>query len=317
MTDSLLSIGSFARAAGLSPSALRYYDEIGLLPAAHVDPSSGYRYYDAAQQEVAGLLAELRRWDTPVATMRAVLAADGTERARLLDDVAESGIEAADRRASRLRALAEAARRAPGPGEPVVDVDPWRLADALRRAVAIAGEPPFDAVLLVVTAGRLGCWATDRYRAAGLDVEAVVSPAVATRVLLDGADVPAALDRLAAATAPTVRLGLGAGALVFDGEPLPARAATAFPDLPILVSGFAARPGTRLLRRRSELAGDDAVVLTTVGHTVRLAADLLGGAVATLAGDDVALHVPDEPHSPVLLWSPALPAHRVALMPRR
>jgi len=33
----------------LSVKALRLYDENGLLPPAHVDPSSGYRYYDFGQ----------------------------------------------------------------------------------------------------------------------------------------------------------------------------------------------------------------------------------------------------------------------------
>jgi protein phosphatase len=34
-----LTIGSFARAARLSPKALRRYDELGLLRPAHVDPA--------------------------------------------------------------------------------------------------------------------------------------------------------------------------------------------------------------------------------------------------------------------------------------
>lgn len=35
----LLTIGAFARAARLTPKALRLYDEVGLLPPAAVDPS--------------------------------------------------------------------------------------------------------------------------------------------------------------------------------------------------------------------------------------------------------------------------------------
>ena len=45
----LLTIGAFARAAGLTPKALRLYDELGVLPPAAVDPESGYRLYDPAQ----------------------------------------------------------------------------------------------------------------------------------------------------------------------------------------------------------------------------------------------------------------------------
>ncbi len=40
-----MSIGEFARRSRLSANALRLYDELGLLPPARVDASSGYRYY--------------------------------------------------------------------------------------------------------------------------------------------------------------------------------------------------------------------------------------------------------------------------------
>ena len=45
MEQPLLTIGAFARAVGLAPSALRYYDECGLLRPADVDEATGYRYY--------------------------------------------------------------------------------------------------------------------------------------------------------------------------------------------------------------------------------------------------------------------------------
>ncbi|MEU4893246.1 MerR family transcriptional regulator [Streptomyces sp. NPDC044780] len=68
----LLTIGAFARASRLSPKALRLYDELGLLPPAHVDPHSGYRRYDPAQLERARLVAWLRRLGMPLADIRAV-----------------------------------------------------------------------------------------------------------------------------------------------------------------------------------------------------------------------------------------------------
>ncbi|WJJ11434.1 MerR family DNA-binding transcriptional regulator [Prescottella equi] len=45
--DDLVTIGVFARACGLTPSALRFYDDSGLLSPAHIDPVTGYRYYSA------------------------------------------------------------------------------------------------------------------------------------------------------------------------------------------------------------------------------------------------------------------------------
>ena len=68
----LLTIGAFARAAGLTPKALRLYDELGLLPPAAVDPESGYRLYDPAQLERAQLIARLRRIGMPLADVRVV-----------------------------------------------------------------------------------------------------------------------------------------------------------------------------------------------------------------------------------------------------
>ncbi|WP_405839092.1 MerR family transcriptional regulator [Streptomyces platensis] len=68
----LLTIGAFARASRLSPKALRLYDELGLLPPAHVDPHSGYRHYAPAQLERARLVAWLRRIGMPLARIREV-----------------------------------------------------------------------------------------------------------------------------------------------------------------------------------------------------------------------------------------------------
>lgn len=69
----LLTIGEFARAARLSPKALRLYDELGLLRPHAVDSWSGYRYYAPEQLEKARLIAWLRRLGMPLARIRAVL----------------------------------------------------------------------------------------------------------------------------------------------------------------------------------------------------------------------------------------------------
>ena len=61
----LMSIGEFAGRSRLSPKALRLYDELGLLPPARVDESSGYRFYSADQLEQARLIAALRELQMP------------------------------------------------------------------------------------------------------------------------------------------------------------------------------------------------------------------------------------------------------------
>lgn len=45
----MLSIGDFAKHAGLSVRMLRHYDQLGLLPPHAVDPVTGYRSYSATQ----------------------------------------------------------------------------------------------------------------------------------------------------------------------------------------------------------------------------------------------------------------------------
>jgi serine/threonine protein phosphatase PrpC len=70
----LLTIGAFARAARLSPKALRLYDELGLLRPAEVDPVSGYRYYSPDQLDRARLVAWLRRLGMPLARIGQVVA---------------------------------------------------------------------------------------------------------------------------------------------------------------------------------------------------------------------------------------------------
>ena len=43
------SIGEFSKLTGLPIRTLRYYDEIGLLPAIYKDPETGFRYYNDVQ----------------------------------------------------------------------------------------------------------------------------------------------------------------------------------------------------------------------------------------------------------------------------
>ncbi|NMO91829.1 MerR family transcriptional regulator [Actinomycetospora sp. TBRC 11914] len=62
-----MAIGEFAVASGLTPKALRLYDDLGLLPPAGVDPATGYRTYAASQLERARLVAALRRVGVPLA----------------------------------------------------------------------------------------------------------------------------------------------------------------------------------------------------------------------------------------------------------
>src|SRR5580700_3036269 len=82
----VVTIGEFARLTRLSPKALRLYDELGLLPPARVDPSTGYRFYTHDQLGPAGRLASLRQIGVPLALAKEILAADGPSGLRLVSE---------------------------------------------------------------------------------------------------------------------------------------------------------------------------------------------------------------------------------------
>ncbi|MFC7482853.1 VOC family protein [Luedemannella flava] len=72
--EPLLNIGGFALLTGLTVTALRHYDEVGVLRPASVDPVTGYRRYRPGQVDQGRLIAALRRVDLPVEAMREALA---------------------------------------------------------------------------------------------------------------------------------------------------------------------------------------------------------------------------------------------------
>lgn len=81
-----ISIGEFARLSHLSIKQLRHYHDQGVLLAARVDPSSGYRYYDPDQVTDAQLVRRLRDLDMGLPTIREMLRAGAERRLELLRD---------------------------------------------------------------------------------------------------------------------------------------------------------------------------------------------------------------------------------------
>ncbi|NGM80847.1 MerR family transcriptional regulator [Paenibacillus sp. 7124] len=80
----MLKIGDFSRLTRVSIRMLRYYDEIGLLPPAAIDQSSGYRYYSAGQIETVHLIKSLREMGFGFPEIAEWLKESGNTR-RLLD----------------------------------------------------------------------------------------------------------------------------------------------------------------------------------------------------------------------------------------
>jgi DNA-binding transcriptional MerR regulator len=87
-------IGEFARRARLPVSTLRYYDRLGVLRPAAVDPVSGYRRYDAEQLALADRIARLRGLGLTPTDIAAALAGGpaaaavlGRQRRRVVDRI--------------------------------------------------------------------------------------------------------------------------------------------------------------------------------------------------------------------------------------
>lgn len=68
------SIGEFSRITALSIKSLRLYHEKGLLVPAEVDTSSGYRFYDEKNYEVAKSIKILKEYEFSLAEIKEILA---------------------------------------------------------------------------------------------------------------------------------------------------------------------------------------------------------------------------------------------------
>ncbi|SDS76419.1 DNA-binding transcriptional regulator, MerR family [Microlunatus soli] len=178
--SSRLTISAFARTVGLTPSALRFYDDAGLLAPAAVDERNGYRYYDDDQRRRAVLVRQMRELDVPLTTMRAVLDGSPADAERLLTEHVDLLTGRADRARVELADLLRALRGTDDGlspsmiGPTTFAIGGPELAGAIRQVAPFAAAPPttgepgagdrLDCLLLDVTAGELTVVGTDRYR---------------------------------------------------------------------------------------------------------------------------------------------------------
>ncbi|MGW7686559.1 DNA polymerase III subunit beta family protein [Kribbella sp. NPDC054772] len=165
-----LTISEFARLVGLAPSALRFYDDCGLLPPAEVDATNGYRYYDKSQQPRARLLRDLREIDLPLPDVRLALDADPADVAELVRAhlcTLEAKSTATRAAATRLLTQLVAHRTTTVLGGP-------EFASAIRQVAPAASSASTEdelqvvlgCVLLEVAPEEITFVATDRYRLA-------------------------------------------------------------------------------------------------------------------------------------------------------
>lgn len=77
MKRKLLSIGEVSRLAGVHIKSLRYYDRIGVLKPAYVDPDTGYRYYTYKQLGILDAIVTCIELDLPLKEFGRFLTEDG------------------------------------------------------------------------------------------------------------------------------------------------------------------------------------------------------------------------------------------------
>jgi len=315
MSESLVSIGAFAAAVGVPASALRYYDEVGVLPPAHVDPVTGYRFYDAVQVRRARLVGALRGLGLPVGEMRSLLEAEDSvvaERLRLL--AAQRTADA--RRGAELLGLLAAGLEAEGSIASVL-VDAAYLRTVLGRVARLAGEAPLDALQLVVRDDGLVVLSSDRYRLARWSLRTAGSTTGEAAGLVPVADLEALTRWLDGQVVVTCRILNTVVSWSGSGTDYVCRAHPVdFPDLATIYAARAPAGRHRRMVAPADLVGvGEAMVLNVDEYQVQLSWSLVEGTVASLVGDEVLLLV-DDPEAAVLFRFPGQPDHEVLVMPR-
>jgi DNA polymerase-3 subunit beta len=140
VVDDLVSISAFARRVGLTPSALRFYDDCGVLRPAVVDEGNGYRYYAPDQEPRARLLRDLREIDLPLPEVRRVL--DGDPRAAAA--VVEAHLRTVEQKAVSTRQAAHrilAGLTSTTNQPPTVTLGGPEFASAIRQVTPSAATP--------------------------------------------------------------------------------------------------------------------------------------------------------------------------------
>lgn len=94
MKHELLSIGEVARMKGVSHKSLRYYEQLGILTPAYIDPQTGYRYYAMNQMIDVDVIVTCIELDIPLKSLTDYMNPNGSlDLASLLARGRESAIE--------------------------------------------------------------------------------------------------------------------------------------------------------------------------------------------------------------------------------
>lgn len=101
-----LGIGALAERTGLAVSAIRYYEEVGLLPPAHRRPS-GHRVYDASAQQLLTLIRHCRDFGFSIEETKALVGLSTSDERDCVEarDLAQAHLDAVRDKLAELRNL--------------------------------------------------------------------------------------------------------------------------------------------------------------------------------------------------------------------
>lgn len=240
-----MSIGDFAKRAGLTPSALRFYDDAGVLRPEQTDSLTGYRLYSEPQLAHAEKVRQLRQIGMPLATIRHLLTGNAADAVRLIDEqVAKVAADAAgiQQAADRLRAgfvVGDGSVLCQLPG-PVLAAAVDQILATTIQDDALPALPALRGVRLDAKDGALTLTATDRFRLATrtLVPRAATGPDWAGTVA--GEDLQGANPQLRRSSTVTLEAGDARMRLhLADGSTISCRLLTeVFPDYHLMASSL-------------------------------------------------------------------------------
>ncbi len=342
MDEPLLTIGAFARAVGLTASALRHYDECGLLVPAEVDSGTGYRYYTPELADRARLIVGMREAGVPIETMRVVLDSPADEARAALAGFLEDQSARTARAEEAVRGVLSAVDAGPAARPALVELPGPVLAAAIRQVRhAAESDPASELASVLIDVGGTGVdvVATNRYWMAVRELPAVAE-GDGGRAVLSLPDAATLADRLDAIA--TAELRIADGTLTLAGQELGRD--TTYPAHRLVLAGLEPAVTRAVLSKADLLAGLDAAayaevdlflgeqawlrsphtaeqsdvrgVVTGPSSRLRLGTALFGRALAACLGDEVQLAV-TAPDRPVVVTSPYQPGFTALVMPVR
>ncbi len=105
-TETGLTIGDLAERTGLNVPTIRYYEEIGLIPAAKRRPS-GHRFYDGEAEELLTFVRHCRDFGFPIEQVRELVSLAKSEERDCFEtrEIAQTHLNSVRTKLAELRAL--------------------------------------------------------------------------------------------------------------------------------------------------------------------------------------------------------------------